>query len=137
MTADKAYDSKENHEHLSKNHIRNGIITRKNHTKLYIREHIERVSNIAKKIRPLIEHKFAELKKHHGLGLARYWGLIKMPESISDLRQRETYDKTDLLQRFAAKNKVTACIRLTKNEENEQKRQNTQDASATPEDSRP
>lgn len=78
MTADKAYDSQENHEHLSKNHIRNGIITRKNHTKQYLREHVERVSNVAKKIRPLIEHKFAELKKHHGLNLARYWGLIKM-----------------------------------------------------------
>jgi IS5 family transposase len=78
LTADKAYDSKENHEHLSKNHIRNGIITRNNHTKRYIKEHIERVSNIAKKIRPRIEHKLAELKKRHGLNLARYWGLIKM-----------------------------------------------------------
>jgi transposase, IS5 family len=78
MTADRAYDSKENHEHLSKNHIRNGIITKKNHTKLYIKEHIERVSNVAKKLRPLIEHKLAELKKHHGLGLARYRGLVKM-----------------------------------------------------------
>jgi len=78
MTADKAYDSKENHKHLSKNRIRNGIITRKNHTKRYIKEYIERISNVAKKIRPLIEHKFAELKKHHGLSMARYWGLIKI-----------------------------------------------------------
>ena len=78
MTADKAYDSKENHEHLSKNHIRNGIILRKNHTKRYIKEHIERVSNVAKKIRPVIEHKLSELKNRHGLGLARYLGLIKM-----------------------------------------------------------
>ena len=78
ITADKAYDSKENHEHLSKNHIRNGIILRKNHTKRYIKEHIERVSNIAKKVRPVIEHKLSELKNRHGLGLARYLGLIKM-----------------------------------------------------------
>jgi len=78
MTADKAYDSKENHEHLSKNHIRNGIILRKNHTKRYIKEHIKRASNVAKKIRPIIEHKLSELKNRHGLGLARYLGLIKM-----------------------------------------------------------
>ena len=78
MTADKAYDSKENHEYLSKNHIRNGIIIRKNHTKEYIKKHIRRVSNIAKSIRPVIEHKLAELKKYHGLSLARYIGLIKM-----------------------------------------------------------
>lgn len=78
LTADKAYDSQENHTHLSKNHIRNAIITRRNHTKDYIKCHIKRISNIAKRFRPLIEHKFAELKKHHSLRLARYWGLVKM-----------------------------------------------------------
>ena len=78
LTADKAYDCKDNHDYLVKNRIRNGIIIKKNHTKRYIKEHIHRVSNIAKRLRPRIEHKFAELKKHHGLGLARYWGLIKM-----------------------------------------------------------
>lgn len=78
MAADKAYDHQDNHKYLSKNHIRNGIIIRNNHTKGYLKEHIKRVSNVAKSIRPIIEHKFADCKKHHGLSLARYIGLIKM-----------------------------------------------------------
>lgn len=77
LTADKAYDHQDNHRYLSKKRIRNGIITRDNHTKEYIKKHIRRVSEIAKTIRPIIEHKFADMKKHHGLGLARYIGLIK------------------------------------------------------------
>lgn len=77
VTADKAYDRKDNHQYLSKNNIRNGIILRKNLTEEYIKRNIKRVSNIAKSIRPVIEHKFADMKKHHGLGLARYIGLIK------------------------------------------------------------
>jgi len=77
LTADKAYDHRDNHKYLSKNRIRNGIITRKNHTKEYIKHHIKRVSEVAKSIRPIIEHKFADMKKHHGAGLARYIGLIK------------------------------------------------------------
>jgi IS5 family transposase len=77
LTADKAYDHQDNHRYLSKSHIRNGIITRNNHTKEYIKKHIRRVSEVAKCIRPIIEHKFADMKKHHGLGLARYIGLIK------------------------------------------------------------
>lgn len=77
VTADKAYDRKDNHKYLSKNHIRNGIITRRNLTKEYIKHNIKHISEIAKSIRPVIEHKFADCKKHHGLGLARYIGLIK------------------------------------------------------------
>jgi len=77
LTADKAYDHQDNHRYLSKKHIRNGIITRNNHTKEYIKQHIRRVSEVAKTIRPIIEHKFADMKKHHRLGLARYIGLIK------------------------------------------------------------
>jgi len=77
LTADKAYDHQDNHRYLSKNHIRNGIILRKNHTKEYIRNHIKRLSEVAKTIRPIIEHKFADMKKYHGLGLARYIGLLK------------------------------------------------------------
>jgi transposase, IS5 family len=77
LTADKAYDHQDNHRYLSKNHIRNGIITRNNHTREYIARHIKRVSNVAKTIRPVIEHKFADMKKHHRLGLARYIGLVK------------------------------------------------------------
>ncbi len=77
LTADKAYDNQDNHRYLSKNRIRNGIIIRDNHTKEYVKAHIKRVSVIAKSIRPVIEHKFADMKKNHGLGLARYIGLIK------------------------------------------------------------
>ena len=77
VTADKAYDRKDNHRYLSKSHIRNGIILRKNLTKEYIKHNIKRVSRVAKSIRPVIEHKFADMKKHHGLALARYIGLIK------------------------------------------------------------
>ena len=32
----------------------------------------------AQRERPKIERKFAELKRFHGLGEARYWGLAKM-----------------------------------------------------------
>ena len=77
VTADKAYDRKDNHRYLSGNHIRNGIILRKNLTKEYIKHSIKRVSKVSKSIRPIIEHKFADMKKHHGLALARYIGLIK------------------------------------------------------------
>jgi len=78
LTGDNAYDHQDNHHYLSKNKIRNGIITRKNHTKEYIKTHIRRVSNVAKSIRPVIEHKFADMKKHHRLGMARYLGLLKI-----------------------------------------------------------
>lgn len=76
ITADRGYDSKENHQLLVKKHIRNGIILRNNHTKLYT--HPKRVSRIAKKFRYRIEHKFAELKNIHSLKVARYWGLSKV-----------------------------------------------------------
>ena len=77
LTADKAYDHKDNHKYLSKNSIRNGIMTRSNHTKKYMKDYVRRVSNIAKSVRPVIEHKFADMKKSHGLSVARYIGLIK------------------------------------------------------------
>jgi len=78
ITADKGYDCQKNHEYLSSRHIRNGIIVRKNHTRAYLASHVKRISNIAKKYRSLIEHKLADLKKHHGLRCARYWGTIKL-----------------------------------------------------------
>ena len=77
ITADKAYDCQENHSFASKNHIRNGIMVKNNHTQDYLKKHLKRVSNIAKRYRCIIEHKFAECKKHHGLRAARYWGLAK------------------------------------------------------------
>lgn len=78
LTADKAYDCQENHRFVSQNHIRNGIIVKSNHTKEYLKQHLKRISNVAKKFRGIIEHKNAECKKHHGLRVARYWGLAKM-----------------------------------------------------------
>ena len=78
ITADKGYDCRENHEYLSGRRIRNGIMLRKNHTKAYLASHMKRVSNVAKKYRIIIEHKMADLKKHHGLRCARYWGTVKL-----------------------------------------------------------
>lgn len=76
LTADKGYDNKENHQLLATKRIRNGIILKNNHTKFYT--YPKRVSNIAKRFRILIEHKFAELKNRHSLKIARYWGLRKV-----------------------------------------------------------
>ena len=78
IAADKGYDCRENHEYLSGRRIRNGIMLRKNHTKAYLRSHVKRISNVAKTYRIYIEHKVADLKKHHGLRCARYWGIIKL-----------------------------------------------------------
>jgi IS5 family transposase len=78
ITADKGYDCQENHKYLSSRRIRNGIMLKKNDTKVYIASHIKKVSNIAKMYRAHIEHKLADLKKHHGLRTARYWGTIKL-----------------------------------------------------------
>lgn len=78
LTADKGYDTGENHDYLSQRHIRNGIMLRSNHTAMYIRHHVKRISRVAKRYRCVIEHKFAELKQRHGLRAARYWGLTKM-----------------------------------------------------------
>ena len=78
VTADKAYDCQENHRYLSENHIRNGIMLKKFHTKEYLKTHIQRVSRKARKFRQHIEHKMAHLKRYHGLAKARYWGCTKV-----------------------------------------------------------
>jgi len=78
ITADKGYDCQENHKYLSGRRIRNGIILKKNHVKVYLASHIKRISNVAKMYRARIEHKLADLKKNHGLRSARYWGIIKL-----------------------------------------------------------
>ena len=78
LTADKAYDCQQNHALLARRRIRNAIMLKKNHTVSYLKEHIKRVCNTAKQYRLLVEHKFAEGKRHHGLGKARYWGLAKV-----------------------------------------------------------
>lgn len=74
ITADKAYDCRNSHGFLSSQGIRNGIILRR-HVKTY--NVVKRVSQIARRFRCRIEHKFAEAKKYHSLDRARYLGLVK------------------------------------------------------------
>jgi IS5 family transposase len=74
LTADKAYDAKVHHGQLAALGIRNGIIPHKNRGKSY---GMERISKLARKYRPRIEHKIAEAKRFRGLAKARYWGLAK------------------------------------------------------------
>jgi len=78
VTADKLYDNQSNHNYLTEYNIRNGIVTKKNHTAEYLKSHVKRISNVAKRYRSRIEHKFADLKRWHGLKNARYWGLDKI-----------------------------------------------------------
>ena len=76
ITADKAYDDRKNHDYLAERGIRNGIILRKNHRSSYT--YPVRKSRIAQRLRPLIEHKNAELKRWHSLARARFWGLLRV-----------------------------------------------------------
>jgi IS5 family transposase len=69
VTADKAYDSKENRAILSARGIQNGIIPRK-------KRRGRRPAS--QRLRPAIERKFAQMKQYHGLPKARYWGLDRM-----------------------------------------------------------
>jgi len=72
LTADKAYDSNDNHMHLKKRKIRDAIIRKDN------RDYALAI-NIAhghdQRERPKIERRFADQKKNHGLRRCRYWGL--------------------------------------------------------------
>lgn len=69
VTADKIYDSQENRAILSACGVKNGIIARK-------KRRGRRPAS--QRVRPAIERKFAQMKQHHGLTQARYWGLAKM-----------------------------------------------------------
>lgn len=75
VTADKAYDSNDNHEYLKREHIRSSIIIKKNRTN---EEVIGLADPQSQRERPKIEHKFAELKNYHGLKRSRYWGLERV-----------------------------------------------------------
>jgi IS5 family transposase len=74
VTADKAYDSDDNHRHLQSNKIRDALIRKDN------REYGLTI-NIAygheQRERPKIERRFADQKNNHGLGKCKYWGLLK------------------------------------------------------------
>lgn len=75
VTADKAYDSNDNHRALAEQEIRSSIIIKKNRTDPSIIDLGDKESQAE---RPKIEHKFGELKNWHDLRRARYWGLVKV-----------------------------------------------------------
>jgi IS5 family transposase len=84
VTADKAYYSKKNHRLLKKNKKKSAIIIKKNRkSKRLKKNQMKAEVQAAQQERPKIERKFAELKRFHGLAVARYWGLAKM--SIQNL----------------------------------------------------
>jgi transposase, IS5 family len=74
LTADKAYDTDNNHKHLKERQIRDALIRKSN-------RHYGVAVNIAyghdQRERPKIERRFADQKKNHGLRECRYWGLLK------------------------------------------------------------
>ena len=84
VTADKAYDSKQNHRLLKRKKKTSAIIIKKNRRSKRLKKNQMKAEVIAaQRERPKIERKFAELKRFHGLAVARYWGLAKM--SIQNL----------------------------------------------------
>jgi len=84
VTADKAYDNKKNHRLLKKRRKTSAIIIKKNRKSKRLKKNQMKVEvQAAQQERPKIERKFAELKRFHGLAVARYWGLAKM--SIQNL----------------------------------------------------
>lgn len=79
VTADKAYDSKKNHRLLKRKRKRSAIIIKKNRKGKRLKKNQMKAEVIAaQRERPKIERKFAELKRYHGLAVARYWGLTKI-----------------------------------------------------------
>jgi IS5 family transposase len=79
VTADKAYDSKKNHRLLKRKKKTSAIIVKKNRKSKRLKKNQMKAEVIAaQRERPKIERKFAELKRFHGLAVARYWGLAKM-----------------------------------------------------------
>jgi IS5 family transposase len=79
VTADKAYDSKKNHRLLKKKHKKSALIIKKNRKSKRLKKHQMKAEIIeAQRQRPKIERRFAELKRFHGMSVARYWGLAKM-----------------------------------------------------------
>jgi IS5 family transposase len=79
ITADKAYDSKKNHRLLKRKKKKSALIIKKNRKSKRLKKNQMKAEIIAaQKERPKIERKFAELKRFHGLAVARYWGLAKM-----------------------------------------------------------
>lgn len=61
------------HQFLKNRKIMNNVIRRDNMKKPW-----RLIYRLDKMVRPIIEHKFAEGKKLHGLGKAKYWGRAKI-----------------------------------------------------------
>lgn len=79
VTADKAYDSEKNHRLLKEEKKRSAIITKKNRKSKRLKKNRKKADvQAVQRERPKVERKFAELKRYHGLAVARYWGLTKM-----------------------------------------------------------
>jgi len=75
VTADKGYDTDENHQKLKQRGQRSSIIVKKNRTNADV---IGQANPKSQRERAKIERKFAEQKKYHGLAKARYWGPRRM-----------------------------------------------------------
>jgi len=75
VTADKGYDTDANHCQLKDNGQRSSIIVKANRTNPEV---IGQANPKSQRERPIIERKFAEQKKYHGLAKARYWGLARV-----------------------------------------------------------
>jgi IS5 family transposase len=75
VTADKGYDTDTNHRQLKEGGQRSSIIVKANRTNPEV---IGQANPKSQRQRPIIERKFAEQKKYHGLAQARYWGLAKV-----------------------------------------------------------
>ena len=85
VTADKGYDAADNYELLRERGQEPAIIPKRRrgqahgHVKARYPDDDERERFYRrKKKRGRVEAKFGEMKKYHGLGVARYWGLAKM-----------------------------------------------------------
>ncbi len=75
VTADKGYDTNANHQHLRRHGQRSSIVLKGNRTN---RQVLGRADVDSQRERCGIERKFAEQKRRHGLGQARYWGLARV-----------------------------------------------------------
>ncbi len=79
VTADKGYDTDDNHQKLKRRGQRSSIIVKKNRTNAAV---ICRGNPTSQRARAKIERKFAEQKRYHGLRPARYWGLRRVTVQV-------------------------------------------------------
>jgi len=85
LTADRIYDSEFNHKQLEKRGIESHIVRKKRSKKPVSLEYQRAV-----KLRKRIERVYAEIKKYHSGGRARYWGRLKV--TIQNLIISAVYD---------------------------------------------